>query len=52
MKKDSTTGKLAKSVLVLPGSDKEENDREAVVFSQPMGSACLHFDKLNYPPSL
>lgn len=39
MKTDSTIGKLAKSVLVLPGTVKEENNRKEGVFSQPMGSA-------------
>lgn len=39
MKSDSTIGKLAKSVLVLPGTVKEENTRDDGVFSQPMGSA-------------
>lgn len=39
MKADSTIGKLAKSVLVLSGTVKEENAREEGVFSQPMGSA-------------
>lgn len=39
MKADSTIGKLAKSVLVLPGTVKEENNREKGTFSQPMGSA-------------
>lgn len=39
MKADSTIGKLAKSVLVLPGTVKEDNDREKGTFSQPMGSA-------------
>lgn len=39
MKSDSTIGKLAKSVLVLPGTVKEDNARNAGTFSQPMGSA-------------
>lgn len=39
MKANSTIGKLAKSVLVLPGTVKEENNREKGTFSQPMGSA-------------
>lgn len=39
MKANSTIGKLAKSVLVLPGTVKEDNDREKGTFSQPMGSA-------------
>jgi 6-phospho-3-hexuloisomerase len=39
MKKDSSIGKLASSVLVLPGTMKEQNERAAGVFSQPMGSA-------------
>ncbi|WP_233980621.1 6-phospho-3-hexuloisomerase [Pectobacterium versatile] len=39
MKTDSTIGKLAKSVLVLPGTVKAESGRDEGVFSQPMGSA-------------
>lgn len=39
MKADSTIGKLAKSVLVLPGTVKDDNARDANAFSQPMGSA-------------
>lgn len=39
MKKDSTIGHLADTVLVLPGTTKEENDLNANDFSQPMGSA-------------
>ena len=39
MKKESTIGKLANAVLVLPGTTKEENDRNADDFTQPMGSA-------------
>ena len=39
MKKDSTIGRLAAAVLVLPGTTKEENDRKADDFAQPMGSA-------------
>ena len=39
MKKESTIGQLADAVLVLPGTTKEENDREADSFAQPMGSA-------------
>lgn len=39
MKTNSTIGRLAKSVLVLPGTVKEENDRKEGAFSQPMGSA-------------
>ncbi|WP_312946157.1 6-phospho-3-hexuloisomerase [Superficieibacter sp.] len=39
MKADSTIGRLAKSVLVLPGTVKDENAREDGAFSQPMGSA-------------
>ena len=39
MKADSTIGKLAKSVLVLPGSVKDDNNRVSGAFSQPMGSA-------------
>lgn len=51
MKKDSTIGKLADSVLVLPGITKDENQREENTFSQPMGSsfeqlAFLTFDSL------
>lgn len=39
MKAESTIGKLAKSILVLPGTVKEDNAREAEAFCQPMGSA-------------
>lgn len=39
MKADSTIGKLATSVLVLPGTVKDENARASDQFSQPMGSA-------------
>ncbi|MDU7007799.1 MAG: SIS domain-containing protein, partial [Enterococcus faecalis] len=39
MKKESTIGQLADVVLVLPGTTKEENDRETASFAQPMGSA-------------
>lgn len=39
MKKESTIGQLADAVLVLPGTTKEENDRETASFAQPMGSA-------------
>ena len=39
MKADSTIGKLAQSVLVLPGSVKDDNNRVAGTFAQPMGSA-------------
>lgn len=39
LKAESTIGKLAKSVLVLPGTVKEDNDRQDGAFSQPMGSA-------------
>ena len=39
MKKESTIGKLADAVLVLPGTTKEENDRNADDLAQPMGSA-------------
>ena len=39
MKAESTIGKLAKSTLVLPGTVKEDNEREDGAFSQPMGSA-------------
>lgn len=38
MKKESTIGRLADAVLVLTGTTKEENDREAAS-AQPMGSA-------------
>ncbi|MBJ2302376.1 SIS domain-containing protein (plasmid) [Enterococcus faecium] len=51
MKKDSSIGQLADSVLVLPGIAKDENQREEDTFSQPMGSsfeqlAFLTFDSL------
>lgn len=51
MKKDSTIGQLANSVLVLPGITKDENQRAENTFSQPMGSsfeqlAFLTFDSL------
>lgn len=39
MKAESTIGQLATSVLVLPGTVKEDNDRQEGTFSQPMGSA-------------
>ncbi|UNC50407.1 6-phospho-3-hexuloisomerase [Enterobacter huaxiensis] len=39
MKAESTIGKLASSILVLPGTVKEDNGREEGSFSQPMGSA-------------
>ncbi|OON41321.1 6-phospho 3-hexuloisomerase [Izhakiella australiensis] len=39
MKKDSSIGKLASCVLVLPGTVKTENHRQREQFSQPMGSA-------------
>lgn len=39
MQTESTIGKLAKSVLVLPGTVKGANDRKEGEFSQPMGSA-------------
>lgn len=39
MKAESTIGKLASSVLVLPGTVKEDNDRKEGAFLQPMGSA-------------
>ncbi|HDR2891081.1 TPA: 6-phospho-3-hexuloisomerase [Enterobacter asburiae] len=39
MKAESTIGKLANSVLVLPGTVKEDNSRAENAFSQPMGSA-------------
>jgi len=45
MKKDSTIGKLAKTVLVLSGTVKTENNREWDQFSQPMGSA---FEQLSF----
>lgn len=35
----STIGKLAKSVVILPGVTKEDNRREENCFSQPMGSS-------------
>lgn len=38
MKKDSTIGRLADAVLVLPGTTKEDNAR-GDDFAQPMGSA-------------
>lgn len=51
MKKNSTIGQLADSILVLPGITKDENQREKNAFSQPMGSsfeqlAFLTFDSL------
>lgn len=51
MVKESTIGKLASAVLVLPGVTKEANDRAADQFAQPMGSAFeqlafLTFDSL------
>ncbi|MGM0924712.1 MAG: 6-phospho-3-hexuloisomerase [Bacillota bacterium] len=39
MKPDSSIGKLADALLVLPGTTKTENNREDSIFSQPMGSA-------------
>lgn len=39
MKPNSMIGKLADTVLVLPGTTKEDNKREEADFSQPMGSA-------------
>lgn len=39
MKKDSTIGKLADAILVLPGTTKNDNVRDEATFSQPMGSA-------------
>lgn len=39
MKKDSTIGKLADAVVVLPGTTKTDNNREDSIFAQPMGSA-------------
>lgn len=51
MKKNSTIGKLADTVLVLPGTTKEDNHRDENQFAQPMGSAFeqlafLTFDSL------
>lgn len=51
MKKESTIGKLAAAVLVLPGITKDENARIGNQFAQPMGSAFeqlafLTFDSL------
>ncbi|EIC85945.1 6-phospho-3-hexuloisomerase [Serratia sp. M24T3] len=45
MKKDSTIGQFAKSILVLPGTVKGEIDDETAAFSQPMGSA---FEQLSF----
>lgn len=39
MKQESTIGKLASAILVLPGTVKEDNVRAEDSFSQPMGSA-------------
>ncbi|MEQ4675316.1 6-phospho-3-hexuloisomerase [Providencia vermicola] len=39
MKADSSIGHLANSILVLPGTVKNDNTRKEDVFSQPMGSA-------------
>ena len=39
LKADSGIGRLAKCVLVLPGTVKTDNARSAERFSQPMGSA-------------
>ena len=39
MKADSTIGNLASSILILPGTTKNENDRNTNQFAQPMGSA-------------
>lgn len=39
MKQDSTIAKLAIAVLVLPGTTKDDNERDEDSFSQPMGSA-------------
>lgn len=39
MKADSTIGHLASSVLVLPGTTKNENEPSTNSFKQPMGSA-------------
>lgn len=39
MRPDSTIGRLASGVLVLPGTVKQENQRKDGAFSQPMGSA-------------
>ncbi|MEO1770356.1 MULTISPECIES: 6-phospho-3-hexuloisomerase [Enterococcus] len=51
MKADSTIGKLASSILTLPGVTKDENNRSLEGFSQPMGTAFeqlvfLTFDSL------
>lgn len=39
MKGDSTIGKLASSIIVLPGTTKNENVHHSKEFKQPMGSA-------------
>lgn len=39
MKRMSTIGHFADTILVLPGTTKEENDHKEDNFSQPMGSA-------------
>jgi 6-phospho-3-hexuloisomerase len=39
MKPDSTIGKLADAVLVLPGTTKTDHNLDDSIFAQPMGSA-------------
>lgn len=39
MKKDSSIGRSADAVVVLPGTTKDENNRDENAFAQPMGSA-------------
>ncbi|WP_231507687.1 hypothetical protein [Bacillus sp. UNC41MFS5] len=39
MKPDSSIGKLADAVVALPGTTKTDNNREDLIFAQPMGSA-------------
>lgn len=39
MKGNSTIGKLASSIIVLPGTTKNENEHHPKEFKQPMGSA-------------
>lgn len=39
MKKNSTVGKLAHAILVLPGNSKNNNVKDEATFSQPMGSS-------------
>lgn len=48
MKPDSTIGKMADCVLQIPGTTKEENDREENAFAQPMGSAFEQLTLLTY----